>query len=235
MSEYEDILVAFDGESSDENRAVVGVNAGGTSIHASSSVWATDTGHYVDFLMRDKQDASCHSTASTFGHGDQAVEVSMHFPTEGVLRVVNGNEKWPSISEEDIAIIERLRQSVMLDNRYFKMLLSFGNWFKEGLIGQVKKLRRDKEEIKLFAYLLEGMEMSGELEEGCNLDSRSRLSSSRPKPRPRKKKGLASIDDMTLADWLRPKKAKEAATTREAYLQITGSLVIKDVGIFWVP
>lgn len=60
--------------------------------------------------------------------------------------------KWPSISEEDIAIIERLRQSVMLDNRYFKMLLSFGNWFKEGLIGQVEKLRRDKEEIKLFPY-----------------------------------------------------------------------------------
>lgn len=79
------------------SRAVVGVNAKGTSIHASSSVWAANTGYYVDFLMRDtrvsKQDASYHSTASTFGHGDQAVEVSMHFPAEGVLRVVNGNEK----------------------------------------------------------------------------------------------------------------------------------------------
>ncbi|KAI5350056.1 hypothetical protein L3X38_002947 [Prunus dulcis] len=185
------------------SRAVVGVNAGGTSIHASRSVWAADTGHYVDFLMRDKQDASCHSTASTFGHGDQGVEVSMHFPTEGVLRVVNGNAKWPSISEEDIAIIERLRQLVMLDNRYFKMLLSFGNWFKEGLIGQVEKLKRDKEEIKLFTYLLEGMKTFGE--------ARRRLQSRQLK------------------------KAKEAATTRKAYLQITGSLVIKDVGIFWVP
>ncbi|PQQ05222.1 hypothetical protein Pyn_21820 [Prunus yedoensis var. nudiflora] len=52
----------------------------------------------------------------------------------------------PSVSKEDIATIERLRQSVMLDNRYFKMLLSFDNWFKEGLIGEAEKLRREKEE-----------------------------------------------------------------------------------------
>ncbi|CAL9020357.1 unnamed protein product [Prunus brigantina] len=60
----------------------------------------------------------------------------------------------PSRIKGDIGKFEKVRRKVVEDDRFSKMLLSFGNLFMVRLISKIEKLRRKKEESKLFVYCL---------------------------------------------------------------------------------
>ncbi|CAL8997889.1 unnamed protein product [Prunus brigantina] len=119
--------------------------------------------------------------------------------------------KWSTASKRDIEAIERVREKVAKEDRFFKSFLEFGNLYKASLITKLEY--GNKRGYK----------------EAAGVASPQRKKDGPPRPRtkaPHQVEG-PSAEEVTVAESRREKRAAEFEVVKEAYLQVSGKRQIE--------